>query len=298
VKLLAVLLLLSSPAFAYVRSTNTNDLCIWWYPRGHGFQIDVQGTPDVSNEASFAAIRKSFVTWSDASCTNLTFQDDGLSSGSRAVGYFPGQANSNLILFRTRSCSEVVPAGDPCLAAGGCSNTYDCWDHGDAAIATTTTTSVSSTGQIQDTDTEFNDAPQSDGRRFTFTANDGPPCSTPNQTGCVLFDIQNTMTHEAGHSLGLAHSADSAAAMFATAPAGETSKRVLGADDLQGICAIYPLNAKTVTCAGDPDVLAAQSSGGCGCSHTQAGPGATLGVLIGLVAAHRRRRRGPFPKVA
>jgi MYXO-CTERM domain-containing protein len=288
VKLLAVLLLSSSPVFASVRSTNTNNLCIWWYPRGHGFQIDSQGTPDVSNDAAFAAVRKSFAAWSGAACTNLTFQDEGVSSGSRAVGYFPGQGNHNLILFRTRNCAEVVPATDPCLAAGGCANTYDCWDHGDAAIATTTTTSVSSTGQIQDTDTELNNAPQSDGRRFTFTANDGPPCSAPNQAGCVLFDIQNTMTHEAGHSLGLAHSSDPGATMFATAPSGETSKRVLGADDLQGICAIYPLNAKTVTCAGDPDFLAAHSSGGCGCSHTQAGPGAALALAAFLA---RRRRR-------
>jgi MYXO-CTERM domain-containing protein len=288
---LAVLLLVSSPAFAYVRTTNADDLCIWWSARGHGFQIDAQGTPDVAGTAAFDAIRKSFLTWSAIGCSDLTFQDDGLSQDPKArlTGYFPGQTNVNLVLFRTRSCAQVVPQGDPCLVSGGCANTYDCWDHGDAAIATTTTTSVRNTGQIQDTDTEFNDAPQSDGRRFTFTANDGGPCSQPDQTGCVLFDIQNTMTHEAGHTLGLAHSPDPGATMFASAPEGETSKRILGADDIQGICDIYPLNKPTVTCAGDPAVLAGESSGGgCGCSHTQTGPGAVLAALIALLAFRRR----------
>ena len=291
-KLLAALLLASSPAFAYVRSTSgpTGGICLWWHAHGHSFQIDAQGTPDVASDAAFAAIRKSFLTWSGAGCSDLTFQDDGLSQDpKRVIGYFPGQSNSNLIVFRTLSCAQVVPAGDPCLTSGGCGNTYDCWDHGDAAIAVTTTTDVRTTGQIQDADTEFNDAPHSDGQRFTFTTVDSPPCSTPAQTGCVSFDIQNTMTHEAGHSLGLAHSTDQAATMYAFAPSGETSKRALGTDDLQGICAIYPRNAKTVTCAGDPDVLAAQARSGCGCSHGQTGPGAVLGALVALLAFRRRR---------
>jgi MYXO-CTERM domain-containing protein len=292
-RLLAALLLASSPAFAYVRSTTTANggLCLWWHAHGHSFQIDAQGSPDVPGDAAFAAIRKSFQTWSAASCSDLAFQDDGLSQDpkARTVGYNPGQSNSNLILFRTRSCDQVTPAGDPCLASGGCGNLYDCWEHGDAAIAVTTTTDVRTTGEIQDSDTEFNDAPHSDGQRFTFTTIDSPPCTAPDQTGCVLFDIQNTMTHEAGHSLGLAHSPDPAATMYAFAPSGETSKRVLGADDLQGICAIYPAGAKTVTCAGDPDVLAAQTSGGCGCSHAQTGPGAALALAVLLAFRSRRR---------
>jgi MYXO-CTERM domain-containing protein len=290
----AVLIVASSPAFGYVRSTDTAGLCTWWSTRGHGFQIDAQGTPDVAGGAAFQAIRQSFLAWSGVSCSDLVFPDQGLSEDpqDRVAGFFPGQKNSNLILFRTRSCARVVPAGDPCLASGGCSNTHDCWDHGDAAIAITTTTSVQGTGQIEDADTELNDAPQSDGARFVFTANDGAPCSQPDETGCVLYDIQNTMTHEAGHSLGLAHSPDPAATMFATAPKGEISKRVLGADDIQGICDIYPLDKPTVTCAGDPAVLTSgAANGGCGCSQTQTGPGAALGALIALLALRRRVTR-------
>src|SRR5205823_14818564 len=43
------------------------------------------------------------------------------------------------------------------------------------------------------------------GTRFIFTAVDGPPCADINQTGCVRIDVQNTITHEAGHTIGLDH---------------------------------------------------------------------------------------------
>ena len=52
---------------------------------------------------------------------------------------------------------------------------------------------------------------------------------------CVSIDVQNTITHEAGHTLGLDHSADPSATMAASAPAGETSKRVLQPDEVAGI---------------------------------------------------------------
>ena len=289
----------TAPAFAYVRTVNNGGVCTWWATRGHSFQIDAQGTPDVPGLAAFTAIRKSYQTWAGVVCSDLSFPDQGLSQNpkDRVVGYFPGQYNRNLVLFRTRSCPLVVPPGDSCLKQGGCGNPYDCWDHGDGAIATTTTTSNLFTGQIQDSDTELNDAPHADGSaRFVFTAVDGSPCSSPNQTGCVRFDIQNTMTHEAGHSLGLAHTPDPNATMYATAPEGETSKRVLGSDDIQAICDIYPKGARTVTCTSEPITLTetgASNGGGCGCSQAQTGPGAALGALALLLQMKRRSRRKP-----
>jgi uncharacterized protein (TIGR03382 family) len=290
------LLLCAAPAHAYVRTVNSGGLTIWWSTRGHPFQIDALGTPDVVGSASFTAIRKSFQTWAAIGCSDLVFQDQGLSQdpADRKVGYFPGATNHNLVLFRTRNCSAVAPPGDACLKQGGCANLYDCWERGDGVIATTTTTTNRFTGQINDSDIEVNDAPASDGSsRFVFTAVDGSPCTAPNQTGCVRMDIQNTITHEAGHSLGLAHTTDPNATMYATAPEGETSKRVLGADDIQAICAIYPRGAATVTGNDDPIALTriGSSDGGCGCSHSQTGPGAVLGALVFAVGLMRFRRR-------
>ena len=303
--LVALTFITALPAQAYKRSVNAGGVCVWWSTRGHPFQIDSQGTPDVPAAQAFTAIRKSFQTWADVSCSDLAFPDQGLSMDpkDRVVGYFPGQYNRNLVLFRTRRCGNgknggVVPPGDSCLGVqGGCANSYDCWDHGDGVIATTTTTSNRFTGQINDTDIEINDSLGSDGTRFIFTAADGPPCVDQNQTGCVRIDIQNTITHESGHTLGLDHTTDPNATMYATAPEGETSKRVLGSDDIQAICDIYPRGAQTVTCTSDPIklTLSGSSNGGCGCSHSQTGPGATLLVLAIFLLSRRKPKPAIMP---
>src|SRR5207248_11736285 len=61
VKRVAVVLLFCAlPARAWVRTkTNGTGLCVWWQSRGHGFQIDSQGTPDAPTADTFAAIRSS-----------------------------------------------------------------------------------------------------------------------------------------------------------------------------------------------------------------------------------------------
>lgn len=52
-------------------------------------------------------------------------------------------------------------------------------------------------------------------------------------------DLQNTLTHELGHALGLDHSSISQATMAASSTAGETSKRALHEDDKEGHSYIY-----------------------------------------------------------
>ena len=53
-------------------------------------------------------------------------------------------------------------------------------------------------------------------------------------------DLQNTITHEFGHVLGLDHSTIPDATMSPSAPTGELSKRELHEDDLLGYKIIYP----------------------------------------------------------
>ena len=286
------LLFCALPAHAWKRTytSGTPKMCLWWQSRGHGFQIDAQGTPDAPSADTYTAIRNSFQTWAAVSCSDLVFPEEPLSTSpqARLVGYFQGAANHNLVLWRTQACRDVVPANDPCLRQGGCSNMYDCWDdsNGSGVIATTTTTADSLTGRILDTDIELNDAPSSTSSKFTFTTVDGLPCTTPMETGCVRIDVQNTVTHEAGHSLGLDHSLDPKATMYDSAPSGQTSKRILGTDDIAGICTIYPRGADTLTCL-------APNTSGCGCSQAQNGPGAVLGALALLLQIRRRSRRRP-----
>jgi MYXO-CTERM domain-containing protein len=289
----ALLLVASAPAArAYVRTETRpgSGVFLFWAPRGHSFQIDALGTPDVPGTAAFDAIRNGFATWEGAACSDLVFPEVlPLEEGDRRIGYFPGSYNRNVVLFRTRNCADVVPANDPCLAQGGCSNQYDCWDRGSAVIATTVTTFNAATGQIYDADIELNDAPTANGSKFTFTTVDSPPCAPGAPiANCVAIDVQNTVTHEAGHSLGLAHSADRTATMAGSAPSGETSKRILHPDDLQGICAIYPRGAQTSTSLGDPIQIVPAASG-CGCSSQEGGAaGAVWAVLVVVLAARRR----------
>jgi len=292
-----VMALSAPPALAYKRSINSGGVCIYWATRGHTFYIDSRGTPDVAGPAAFDAIRHSFAAWSGPTCSDLFFQDLGLSN-DRRVGYFPGEFNRNLVLFRTANCHnsvEVVPPGDPCIAAGSCGNQYDCWNHDDSVIATTTTTSNRYTGQINDTDIELNDSPASDGTRFRFSTADSPACSATAQTDCVSIDIQNTVTHEAGHSIGLDHSLDPVATMYATAPLGETSKRKLHQDDTDAVCAIYPKGLPTATCLGSPLTLtagAASDGGGLGCSLHSRSNALDAGALgLSLLALRRRARK-------
>ena len=75
--------------------------------------------------------------------------------------------------------------------------------------------------------------------------------------------------------------------MYPSSAPGEITKRVLAADDIQGICAIYPRGAASVTC------VPPGSNGGCGCSHGQTGPGAAFAALLLLLQISRRSRRRP-----
>jgi hypothetical protein len=275
-------LLVALPASAYKRArVNDTGPLLFWATRGHSFQIDSRGTTHVSGASAFEAVRRSFATWAAVSCSDLTFAEVPPAQTDRRVGYVPGAANRNLVLWRPQTCASAVPSGDPCLMQGGCSNKYDCWDHGSSAIATTTTTSNTATGEILDADIELNDS------GFTFTTVDGPPCAPGGpQVGCVAYDVQNTVTHEAGHTLGLDHSTDTTATMYAFAPIGETRKRILYADDLDGICAIYPKGGPTSVSPGVTPPGTTAPGGGCGSS----GAPSWEGLLVGLALFALRRR--------
>lgn len=54
-----------------------------------------------------------------------------------------------------------------------------------------------------------------------------------------VADVQNVVTHEIGHILGLGHSQDESAAMFNESASGNTAMRILKSDDIRGVCSIY-----------------------------------------------------------
>ena len=91
----------------------------------------------------------------------------------RKVGYDSTGNNRNLVLFRTRRCTDVAPSSDACWKDDSCSNAYDCWSNDSQTIAVTLTTYDEKSGIIYDSDIELNAA------GFFFTTSDGPCAIRP-----------------------------------------------------------------------------------------------------------------------
>jgi hypothetical protein len=188
---------------------------------------------------------------------------------------------------------------------GECVRAHNCWSHdavsnSSGSLAITTVRFVVSTGEIVDADMElqgWDGQNRSSGFYFTCTPA-GSPCKDadlylPTAT-CVAFDVANTVTHEAGHMLGLDHVCNSAYAvpydacgsliedtMAPSATVGDTNKRTLEADDIDGVCTVYPVGKATVT-----SPLASSQGGGCA-----AGTGGGLSLLgLSLLRWLGRRR--------
>lgn len=199
--------------------------------------------------ACLGAVQASFATWSSPQCTTLTFDYRG-ETARTDVGYSQaaGADNINLVVW-----------------------IFAQWPHDASALALTTSTYYPDSGVILDTDMEVN------GVNFQWRVITSPDT--------MHVDIQNVVTHEAGHVIGLDHVNDQTATMYPTSPNGETSKRDLSPDDIDGVCSIYPVpgydggsggsggggngNGSTAPIGGKDRTSGAGTSaapGGCGCT--------------------------------
>ncbi len=294
---------------------------LWWGKRSVPYVVNdfsaqaarqVCGTTPAEEVATAdPAVQASFATWTQATrtgasspCTDLKLVHQGTTASIAT-----GADSQNLVVFRRGQCTDpsIAPSSDPCHSDSSCADKYNCWDHGSSGsganvIALTTTSYVKSTGEIVDADMELNgwDGVSGSSPGFYFTCvgatstdRTSPPpdcpgapapdcaCTSKGQSACIDIDVQNTVTHESGHFIGLAHppaNDPNYATMDATAASGETSKRTLTQDDVNGVCTIYPAGGPTAACA---------QGGGCGCRS--AGPEGAI-ALLGLLALARRRR--------
>jgi hypothetical protein len=90
--------------------------------------------------------------------------------------------------------------------------------------------------------------------------------------GKAVFDLQAVLTHELGHVLGLGHSDDAQATMFAGTAPGDVHQRLPDADDRAGASVVEAARMET-------------QMAGCSMSRmsrAQSGGAATLLLLVGI----------------
>ncbi len=225
--MIAWTLLLLAPAFVCTRA-QPDGPSVFWQQRHleiHRSSAIEPASTDVDDGAVDDAIAWAATQWTGVACSDvaLVLADN---TDNRVVGFdwklgSGSPDNQNIVVFRHGAPDDPL----------------DAWLHALGALAITTVTFESGTGELLDADVEVNDA------GFAFSACD------PGAVGCIVTqDLKNTLTHEFGHVLGLDHPDNPEATMFASASQGDVSKRDLFVDDVAGLCALYPTDAPAGNC--------------------------------------------------
>ncbi len=220
-----------------------------------GSQAMEPGSTEVTDELKHAVFQ-SFDAWNDQECSDFEMVYGGKTAVEQP-GYDPDTQTVNVVLWQD-----------------------DDWPHPHYdAVALTTVTYRPCNGEILSADIEFNTAD------YTYTNHEG--------SAGTQIDLRNTLTHEAGHFLGLDHSPNSEATMFATAPHGEIKKRDLHQADIAGLCFIYPTGEdyELPQCSGDGSGGGSGSSRFCSATPKMPSPAAFLFVLTLFGALLGRRWR-------
>jgi hypothetical protein len=233
-----------SPAAAYQVTHSDEGLPLRWPTGQVRYHIDPEGGAPVPQVEFEAAVDASFAAWAGLSDTGLEL--DRGPAAPDGFGYEPFASNASVVRY----------AGDQ-------------WDHDPEALMLTFTNYRISDGAIVDSDILINGVDH----RWRAAGDDDDE----------TFDLQNSLTHEVGHFLGLAHSPDHPeAAMFPSAAPGERSKRSPAADDAAGFTYLYV----------DEALLPPEPGVGCAVGRGSSWGGAlALALLVGLLARSRRRRR-------
>ncbi len=183
------------------------------------------------------------------------------------------------------SVGTLAPLGYAAPAGGGPNQNgvfvaQSEWAYEEDAIAVSVVTVDRKRHVILDADLVFNAAH----RKFKVL-------STENDPDHVRYDdLQNTLTHELGHAVGLQHNdADQSAVMYPRARRGEVSKRQLAADDVAGLHALY--GESEVATAQQASTSPEEAAVGCQSAASSGSPFWMLPfALLGLVK--RRVARG------
>ncbi len=249
--------------------------------------------PTMTANQYFNASQLAAQAWSHSSiaCTGLSLSIQRESAATAEVGL----DGKNVIVFLKDSwCKDSNTTDGPCYPQN--------------ALAVTSDFKNDTTGQIGDADIEFNAV-------YVTWAD---LVTNPELAASDTADFQNTLTHELGHVIGLAHPCYSAndgtpvlkdnngndevtcgganvplsvldSTMYPSLPMNDTQRRTLSPDDQQAACDIYPF--ASATCPAD-------SAQGCtigGQPYSRPSQVWSLGLIAGVALllvtfAYRRSR--------
>lgn len=252
--------MLPLPAAAWVQSTTSKGVGIYWPDPCLELYLNEAGYSAIEDGSEFEAIVASMETWNEVECSSVSLRYAG-DTNLEITGYAKEKPSVNLILFRDSD-----------------------WPYKNRPIAYTAVTYNPNTGIIIDADIELN------AEDYAFT-------TTPELESSKI-DIQNTITHELGHVIGLDHPPLPEATMFEHTGPGESFKRSLHEDDIEGLCTLYPADPEVICTEIQPQYLFYDfpdkpPGGGCHESSTSrsASPGLFLLLITGLVVLLRRRQK-------
>jgi hypothetical protein len=164
----------------------------------------IEGAEMVRGGDGVLAVRRAFQTWQDVPSAALEFRFDGRVK-DEPIGWRASGGNRNVVKWIDHGWPG--PPDEPSHTL----ITFDC-----------------KTGLILDADILLN----AQAFRFSAAGDDEK-----------VMDVQNVVTHEVGHLIGLAHSPDEDATMFRTTVRGEKKKRDLTAEDEHFAALAYPTGA-------------------------------------------------------
>jgi hypothetical protein len=197
-------------SYSPTRGCFTQGLLLYWGGACVGYSIHRDASRNIPFAEAERIIDASFATWMQSTCVKtggrpgITVSNLGAAECDE-VRYNNDTPNQNLIVFR----DDSWPYRDP-----------------NSTLGLTTVTFNAEDGEIYDADLELN----SSGRNL----------STSDKVPTNGFDLASVVTHEVGHFLGLAHATDATSTMFASYKPGTAALRSLTADDMAGLCEIYP----------------------------------------------------------